>query len=324
MPLLVTGATGHVGGEVVRQAAARGMAVLATFRGEPVEVPADLVPTSGLPGDASGRVTWVRCDLGDAAQVAALAIAHRIDACIHCAAISNEAYARPAPLAAITANVAATANLLEAARVHRWRRFILTSSGSVFQKRKDTASPIPEDALVEPQNIYSTTKVNAELLTRLYRTEFGISASTVRLSWVFGPPIISDQPTRGPIPSFVMRALKGVPIREDGGDFNASFTFVSDVAAGLLAAAAAPELRHDVYHLGHGVSFTARQAAEAVREAVPGAVIELGSGTEPWTRFTAIRGPLAGTRLRDDTGFVPPTSLEAAVAAYAEWMRGRV
>ena len=66
-----------------------------------------------------------------------------------------------------------------------------------------------------------------------------------------------------------------MPIREGGADFAASFTYVADVAEALLAAATAPELRHPLYHFGHGVNFTAGQAADAVRKAVPGAVIEL-------------------------------------------------
>ncbi len=186
MKLLVTGAKGHVGDEIVRQAAHRGMQVLATDLGDP--------PAAEAVG---ANATWVSCDLADASAVQALAARHDIDACIHAAAVSNEAYARPNPLAAITTNIGATANLLDAARVHGWRRFILLSSGSVFEKRADTVSPILEDQPIAPGNIYSTTKASAEMLTRMYRTEFGVSAATVRLSWVFGPPVVSDSPTRG-------------------------------------------------------------------------------------------------------------------------------
>ena len=138
----------------------------------------------------------------------------------------------------------------------------------------------------------------------MYRSEYGLSASTVRISWVFGPPVISDQPMRGPIPSYLLRALRGEPIREGGADFAASFTYVADVAEALLAAAAAPELRHAIYHFGHGVNFTAGQAAEAVRKAVPGAVIELAGGTEPWTRYTA---PARAARGRADSSRTPAT-----------------
>jgi UDP-glucuronate 4-epimerase len=312
MALLVTGASGHIGLELSKRAASRGMEGVAIHRGDLSEAQAKA---------AGSGVTWHGCDLGDARAVRDLAARYKIDACIHCAAISNEAYARPNPLDAIATNVGATANLLDAARQGSWRRFVLVSSGSVFQLRRDIVNAITEDQPPEPANVYSTTKVCAEQLTRMYRSEYGLSASTVRISWVFGPPVISDQPQRGPIPSYLLRALRGEAVREGGADFCASFTYVMDVVEALLAAASAPELRHAIYHFGHGVNFTAGQAAEAVRKAVPGAVIELGSGTEPWTRYTALRGPLAGDRFRQDTGYKPSHTLEAGVAAYADWMR---
>ena len=265
MALLVTGASGHIGLELAKVAASRGMEVVATHRGDLNEAQARAAP----------GVTWQNCDLSNAHAVRDLIAKHKIDACIHCAAISNEAYARPNPLDAINTNVGATANLLDAARQSGWRRFVLVSSGSVFQLRKDIVGKIIEDQPPEPANVYSTTKVCAEQLTRMYRSEYGLSSSTVRISWVFGPPVISDQPQRGPIPSYLLRALRGEAIREGGADFCASFTYVNDVVEALLAAVAAPELRHAIYHFGHGVNFTAGQAAAAVMKAVPGAVIEL-------------------------------------------------
>lgn len=311
MTLLVTGATGHVGGEIVRQAMKRDMPVIAVARDAVGEAEVQAFPS----------VKWLQCDLADTDAVMALTARNPIDACIHAAAISNEAYARPDPHGAIATNVGATANLLEAARLASWRRFVLISTGSVFSLNSDTTRPILEDQAPGVANVYSTTKLCAELLTSMYRTEYGLSASTVRISWVFGPPIISDQPMRGPIPSYLLRALQGIAIREGGAEFAASFTYVADAAGGLLAAATAPELRHPIYHLGHGVNFTAGQAAAAVRSAVPGAVIELTGGTEPWTRYTSLRGPLAGDRLRADTGYSPTHTLEAGVRAYADWMR---
>lgn len=312
MALLVTGASGHVGQEIVRQAAGRGMEVVAASR-------------SGRPSDDTGtalaNVSWVACDLTNAGAVSALVEQHPITDCIHGAAVSNEAYARPDPLGAIATNVSATANVLEAARANEWRRLVLISTGSVFQCRKDTLTPILEDEPPAPQNIYSTTKVSAEMLVRLYRTEFDLSAASVRISWVYGPPVIADAPTRGPIPSYLLRALRGDAINESGGDFAASFTFVGDVAAGLLAAVEAKRLHHDTYHLGPGRNHSVHEVADAVRRAVPNAEIALGPGTEPWTTYTAMRAPLAGQRLRDDTGFEPSYTLEQGIAAYADWMQ---
>ena len=148
MTLMVTGATGHVGGEILHQAVRRGMDVIAVSRDEQ---PA-----------TSASIRRLRLDLGDAAAVREFAAQHKVDACIHAAAISNEAYARPDPLGAIAANVGGTANLLEAARLSGWRRFVLISTGSVFSLVSDATKPILEDQETaphaKPQQIGDVTK----------------------------------------------------------------------------------------------------------------------------------------------------------------------
>jgi nucleoside-diphosphate-sugar epimerase len=313
--LLITGAMGHVGNELVRQAAARGHSVVAQYRSTFREADARAV---------SGDVTWARCDLADPYELAALVLRYPIEGCIHTAAVPNDQVARPDPMAAIRANAGAVAALLDVARLRSWRRFLYVSTGSVFQNATDPSRPILEDAQPIVTNVYSTTKHCGELLTAMYRSQYGLSAATVRISWVYGPPLVPrrrDNP-RGPIPVYLKAALRGEPLSEaSGGDFAASFTYVEDVAAGLLAAYAAPALNHDVYHLGLGVNFTAREVAEAVRAAVPGAVIEVGPGTAPWTDHTRMRGPLAGERLQLDAGFVPRYDVAAGIAAFAAWMR---
>ena len=54
---------------------------------------------------------------------------------------------------------------------------------------------------------------------------------------------------------------------------------------------------------------------------MPKAVIEVGPGTAPWTDHTRMRGPLAGRRLLEDTGFEPHLDMEAGIASFADWMR---
>lgn len=311
--LLVTGATGHVGREVVRQAIAAGVDVVAQYRTSPGGRDAMA---------AGGSIAWAQCDLADAAAALALCESHAIDSCIHSAAISNEKFARPQPLPTVNANVGGTAILLDIARRQNWNRFLFVSTGSVFQNASDATKSILEDATPSVTNIYSTTKYCGELLTQMYRSQFGLSAAVVRISWVYGPPLVTDDEPRGPVPAFLKTTLAGKPIRlPSGGDFAASFTYVSDVAAGLIAAWRAPVLNHGVYHLGSGENYTARRVADAVRAAVPGAEIQLGAGTEPWTLHTRMRGPLAGTRLSEDAGFTVRRSLEDGVCEFAGWMR---
>jgi nucleoside-diphosphate-sugar epimerase len=273
MAVLITGGMGHVGYATVRLALARGHRVVAQYRNVFREPDAAAL---------RGPVTWVRCDLASAADVDALAARGDIEGCIHTAAVPNDQEARKDPVGALEANAAGTWRLLEAARRSGWRRLLYVSTGSVFQNARDASQPILEDARPGVTNVYSTSKFAGELATSMYRSQFGVPAATVRVSWVYGPPLVPrgrDNP-RGPIPLFLKLALAGVAVREPGGaDFAASFTYVDDVASGLLAAYEVRALAHDVYHLGSGRNFTTRDVAAAVRAAVPAAVVEVGPGT---------------------------------------------
>ena len=315
MALLVTGAMGHVGYEVAVQAARSGMAVVAQAH----RSFDDAAAKRAGPG-----VTWVRCDLSDPSEVAALAAVHAIDGCIHSAALPNEKVARPVPTEAFATNTGATQRLLELARQGKWRRFVFVSSGAVFQRWTDLARPIPESEPGSPINVYGTTKYCAELLVAMYREVYGVSAAVVRVSWIYGPPMVPktfDGP-RGPIPEFLRRALRGEAIVEpSGGDFAASFTHVADCAAGLLAAYRAEKLAYPVYHLGSGENYPTSRVAAAVGAAVPGSRVSVGGGTEPWTSYGVMRGPLACGRMKEELGFAPAHTLESGVAAFADWMR---
>lgn len=313
--LLVTGAMGHVGYELARQAVARGIPVvgqyMTTFREQDAEALG--------PG-----IVWAQCDLADPFGLTMLAAEHDIEGCIHTAAVPNDVLALPAPLKTFQSNVAATGLMLETARRLKWRRFVFVSTGSVFQTLSDAVTPVAEDAVPTPKSLYAVTKRASEMMVGVYARTYGLSAATARISWIYGQPLVPsnfDAP-RGPIPEFLRRALRDESIREpSGGDFAASFTYVPDCAAGLLALWDADHLVHETYHVGSGRNYTTFEVADAVRKAVPGARIEIGPGTAPWTDTTVMRGPLSCTRMADEFGYRPAHDLDAGVAAFADWMR---
>lgn len=315
MALLVTGAMGHVGLEVVRQAVRKGHRVVAVHRN---------AFHSGDAAEIGPLARWVRADLSDPKELEAVLAENAVQGAIHSAAVPNDNVARGDPLAAVRSNVMAIAALLDHARRHGWRRLINVSTGSVFQDATDTDVAVLEDRATAVSNVYSTTKVCGELLTTMYASQFGVSSATVRISWVYGPPLVPterDHP-RGPIPWFLRCAMSGIAVEDpSGGDFLASYTHVSDVAEGLLAAYEADHLRHSQYHLGSGRNYSTSDVVRAVKAAAPEASIVVGPGTAPYTDHTRMRGPLAGERLHQDTGFRPKLDLDGGVAQFAVWMR---
>jgi UDP-glucuronate 4-epimerase len=313
--LLITGGMGHVGYETAKQAASLGMEVVAqyltTFRVEDAKA---LGP----------NVVWTKCDLSDPYELAMLCGDHDIDGCIHTAAIPNDTVGLPQPLRTFQSNVVATGLLLETARRQEWRRFIFVSTGSVYQDWKDTSNPIPETAAPSPKTLYGCTKRSSELMVDAYANSYGLSAATVRISWVFGPPMVPakfDGP-RGPIPEFLRRVMQGEEINDpEGGEFAASFTFVPDCAKGLLTAYRADKLNHNSYNLGSGKNRSTFDVAEAICNAVEGAKITVGAGTDPWTQHATLRGPLSCDRMKEDLNFTPTYSLQDAMHEFAKWMK---
>lgn len=151
-PLLVTGAAGFVGGEVVRQAAAAGAEVVGTVHTRPAEVPAEVRPV----------------DLRDAAAVQALVEAVRPAAIVHPAYVQNDWAATavaPGHLAAAARSVGA--------------EFVQVSSDAVFA---GGPQPVDEDEPPRPVAPYGAAKASAETVVRALHP----GAAVVRISLQVG------------------------------------------------------------------------------------------------------------------------------------------
>lgn len=316
-PVLVTGAMGHVGYMTVLECVAQGLEVVGHYHAS---------FDRRLAEEAGPRVTWVKGDVRDFPHLLEVSERYGVEGAVHSAALPNNDVAKPVPVHAVEINVLSTQYLLELARQRGWRRVVYVSTGAVHQA-SDPKGLIPETDPATPSNVYGTTKHMGELLVNMYQRTYGVSACTVRVSWVWGPPLVTrglDGP-RGPIPYFLLRALRGERVHEPtGGDFIANFTYVKDVARGLVLAYRAATLPHSLYHLSNGEHYSTRRIVDAVRKAVPGADLSVGPGMEPWIGFTVLRGSFDISRIREDLGFEVRYPLEAAMADYAAWLRARL
>ena len=119
------------------------------------------------------------------------------------------------------------------------------------------------------------TKVATELLGNVYTDLYGLDVVSLRITEIYGPG--------NKMPQFLKEiigpALRGEPYRlEKGGDHRFQFVRVEDVARAAILAADVEELGQRVYNITGGSQITLAAAANIVREAVPGADIEIGPG----------------------------------------------
>src|SRR3954451_8371562 len=161
----------------------------------------------------------------------------------------------------VRANVLATQRLLEAVRRHPVRRFVYSSSSSVYGNA--AAYPTSETDVPQPHSPYGVTKLAGEHLCGLYAANWGLPTVSLRYFTVYGP---RQRPDMG-IYRFIDAALTGcdVPLYGDGSQVR-DFTFVADaVRANVLAAqsAAAPGT---VCNIAGGSSVTVDEVLALVAE----------------------------------------------------------
>jgi dTDP-glucose 4,6-dehydratase len=98
---------------------------------------------------------------------------------IHAATESSAKLNLETPLLMFDTIVKGTQRVLEFARTHGTRKFLLTSSGAVYGKQPPEMTHIPEEYVgspdtLDPNSAYGEGKRAAELLCTLYTKQYGI------------------------------------------------------------------------------------------------------------------------------------------------------
>lgn len=155
MRLLVLGANGQLGGDLIEAAAARGIAAQGAGRAE--------------------------VDVADPAALAAFLDATPFDALVNCAALLNTEAIEGDPAPAMAVNAHAPAVMAEAA-ARRGARMIQVSTDYVFGGAPGRTAPLSEDAPPAPVNVYGASKLLGETLAGLA----GADVSVFRVASTFG------------------------------------------------------------------------------------------------------------------------------------------
>ena len=155
MRLLVLGAAGQLGGDVMTAAAAAGI-------------------------EAEG-VTRADADLGDLAALRTFLEGARFDALVNCAALLNTEALEGDPAPAVTVNGHAPAVMAEVAAA-KGARMVQVSTDYVFGGDAARTAPLTEGDPIAPVNVYGMTKAFGETLAMLT----GADVAVFRVASTFG------------------------------------------------------------------------------------------------------------------------------------------
>lgn len=129
------------------------------------------------------------------------------------------------------ANVKGALNILELCRKYGIKKFVISSSSSVYGLNK---IPFTEkDETSRPLTPYGATKKGAEVLGYAYHYLYGMNIINLRYFTVYGPAGRPDMS----IFIFIRNILEGKPIKVYGdGRQKRDFTYVDDIVEGTIKA----------------------------------------------------------------------------------------
>ena len=210
--VLVTGATGLVGGHMVAQLLERGRTVRALVR-----APERLAP------ELRGRIRVVQGDLGRG-PLPAPALAG-VDTVLHLAACARAWSRDPAEFEVV--NVRAVDRLLAAAAAAGVRRVVHVSTVLTLPMLRPAAG-------TRAATPYETTKLEGERLVDQWAAA-GHDAVIVHPTRIYGPGPLND--ANGVTRLVALYLAAPMVFRLADGDVQANYVHAADVAAGIIAAA---------------------------------------------------------------------------------------
>ncbi len=313
MSILITGGTGFIGAEIVRQLLERGQ---------------DEIHVMHRSGnfrrlqDVADRVSFIQVDLADTARLGEAVAATRPRVIYHLGAILTGP-GEENPQAATAANVFGTYALLEAARQHEVGQFLFASSIGVYGAdiREDI---ITDFTLQRPFSIYGITKLFGEQMGAYYKRKYGLDFRGIRYPSIVGPGVST--------PSVVQFTSWVIEECAKGNPFTITVTpettvpvmYYKDAARAMIQLGEAPAPGIEtVNYLVDGIkpTPTAGQLAEIVRSRIPGAQIGFEPNAILQPVIDQVIRPIDDRRARAEWGWEPAYDQEAIVDDFLTEMR---
>ena len=233
--ILVTGSAGFIGFHVAQILLARGDAVVGIDNLNSYYDP-ELKAARLARLEANPRYSHARIDLEDAAAVMALFDKARPDGVVNLAAQAGVRYSLEQPGAYVQSNVVGFLSVLEACRAYPPAHLVYASTSSVYGANGKLPFCV-HDSANHPLTLYAATKLANEAMAHSYAYLFDLPATGLRFFTVYGPWGRPDMA----LFKFTKAILAGEPIEVYGeGLMQRDFTFIDDIAAGVVAALDTP------------------------------------------------------------------------------------
>jgi dTDP-glucose 4,6-dehydratase len=309
--VLVTGAGGFIGSQLVESLLACGARVRAFVRYNSRSDPGLL---SSVPREPQASLEIVGGDLRDPQAVRDAVMGCEV--VFHLGALISIPYSYHHPYEAAEVNFMGTLNVLMACRDLDVRRLVHTSTSEVYGTARQV--PISEAHPLQGQSPYSASKIGADKLAESFYCSYSLPVVTVRPFNTFGP----RQSARAVIPAIITQALARDTIHLGNLDTRRDFTYVSDTVRGFLCAAQTVSIEGSVFNLGTGEDIRIGDIAERIvsRMDHPVQIVIDPQRLRP-EKSEVLHLISDNRRACEAIGWTPQVSLDTGLDLTIEWIR---
>ena len=309
-PTLVTGATGLLGGWLVKR--------LLELHADVVCLVRDWIPQSDVLGsEFVNRVRIVRGDVRNQPLMERVLGEYEIDVVFHLAAQTVVGVANRNPVSTFDSNIRGTWTVLEACRRSpAVGAIVLASSDKAYGDQ--TELPYTEVTALEGRHPYDVSKSCADLIAQAYAKTYGLPIGITRCGNFYGG---GDLNWNRLVPGTIRSALRGQRpvIRSDGSPVRDYFYVEDGAAAYILLAEAVhsrPELRGEAFNFSNEIQLTVLELTSRILTA-------MGSNLEPDVRAESrneiAHQWLSAAKARDLLGWSPAFELDSGLARTIPW-----
>jgi len=246
---IVTGGAGFIGSHLVDKLIEQGVEVIVL----------DNLST-GKRENINSKATFYNIDISKL-MLADYVLFEGVDSVFHLAAMARVQPSIEEPIPYHNTNVTGIHNLLIASQKANVKRFIFSSSSSIYGNAK---VPTSETHSKNPMSPYALHKLIGEQYCKLFSDLYDIDTVSLRYFNVYGDRMNLEGAYRLAIPIFATQIKEGKPctINNDGEQLR-DFTFVDDVIeANILAATSTKVFNGGVYNVGNGDNISVNELVD--------------------------------------------------------------
>jgi UDP-glucose 4-epimerase len=234
--ILVTGASGFIGGHLCAKLSEAGALVTGVSR----------------QARSEGALEWVTCDLSEEASVREVVQRVQPEIIYHLASQVTGARGREWVLPTFHANLASTVFLMSAALEVGVDRLVLAGSQE---------EPNGSNQETAPSSPYAAAKWAASAYAQMFHSLYALPVVTLRIFMVYGP---GQKELKMLVPYTILESLGGRPVEIGSGVRRIDWVYVDDVIQAMLLAGITSEIEGASIEIGTGVFTSVREIVERI------------------------------------------------------------